>query len=512
MDTDVCIIGSGVGGSAVAWSLAPAGARVLVLERGGHLPREPENSDPEAVFGQLRYRTTDTWLDGAGKPFRPGQYYFVGGHTKFFGTAMFRFRKEDFGEVVHEEGVSPTWPITYDELAPWYDLAEDLFQVHGKDGVDPCEPPRAHAFPYGPVPHEPVLARLEERMRQQGLQPFAMPASIGLHDGGGCVRCSSCDAHPCRIDAKGDAETRLLRPAMRTPNVTLWTGSEVVKLETSDDGKRVVAAVVRREGREVRVTASLFVLSAGAINSAALLLRSASARYPDGLANGSGQVGRNYMNHNCTALMALDPRQVNATRFPKTLALNDFYFGDGAGGPPLGNLQMLGKLQPAMLRAALPWAPAGVLAWLARHSVDMYAMSEDLPHPDSRVRVTPSGQIQLDWRRTNLAPHRRLVQRAKRMLRRAGYPVVLSRPFGMDTPSHQCGTLRFGSDPASSVLDPWCRTWQLDNLYVVDASFFPSSAALNPALTIAAQALRVGAHLRTHLNSFLKVEYEHHER
>lgn len=511
MDTDVCIIGSGVGGSAVAWSLAPAGARVLVLERGGHLPREPENSDPEAVFGQLRYRTTDTWLDGAGKPFRPGQYYFVGGHTKFFGTAMFRFRQEDFGEVVHEEGVSPAWPITYDELAPWYDLAEELFQVHGKEGVDPCEPPRAQAFPYGPVPHEPVLARLEERMRQQGLQPFAMPASIGLHDGGGCVRCSSCDAHPCRIDAKGDAETRLLRPAMRAPNVTLWTGSEVVKLETSDDGKRIVAAVVRRAGREVRVTASLFVLSAGAINSAALLLRSASAHYPDGLANGSGKVGRNYMNHNCTALMALDPRQVNATRFPKTVALNDFYFGDGAGGPPLGNLQMLGKLQPAMLRGALPWAPAGVLAWLARHSVDMYAMSEDLPHPDSRVRVTPSGQIQLDWRRTNLAPHRRLVQRAKRMLRRAGYPVVLSRPFGMDTPSHQCGTLRFGSDPASSVLDPWCRAWQLDNLYVVDASFFPSSAALNPALTIAAQALRVGAHLRTHLNSFLKVEYEHHE-
>lgn len=512
MDTDVCIIGSGVGGSAVAWSLAPAGARVLVLERGEHLPREPENSDPEAVFGQLRYRTTDTWLDGAGKPFRPGQYYFVGGHTKFFGTAMFRFRKEDFGEVVHEEGVSPAWPITYDELAPWYDLAEELFQVHGKEGVDPCEPPRAKAFPYGPVPHEPVLARLEERMRQQGLQPFAMPASIGLHDGGGCVRCSSCDAHPCRIDAKGDAETRLLRPAMRAPNVTLWTGSEVVKLETSDDGKRIVAAVVRRAGCEVRVTASLFVLSAGAINSAALLLRSASARYPDGLANGSGQVGRNYMNHNCTALMALDPRQVNATRFPKTVALNDFYFGDGAGGPPLGNLQMLGKLQPAMLRGVLPWAPAGVLAWLARHSVDMYAMSEDLPHPDSRVRVTPSGQIQLDWHRTNLTPHRRLVQRAKRMLRRAGYPVVLSRPFGMDTPSHQCGTLRFGSDPASSVLDPWCRAWQLDNLYVVDASFFPSSAALNPALTIAAQALRVGAHLRTHLNSFLKVEYEHHER
>jgi choline dehydrogenase-like flavoprotein len=210
------------------------------------------------------------------------------------------------------------------------------------------------------------------------------------------------------------------------------------------------------------------------------------------------------MNHNCTALMAIDPSRVNATRFPKTVTLNDFYFSDGAGGPPMGNLQMLGKLQPAMLRGAMPWMPNVALAWLARHSLDMYAMSEDLPHPDSRVQVTSSGKIQLSWRRTNMAPHRRLVKRAKQVLKDAGYPIVLSRPFGMDTPSHQCGTARFGDDPESSVLDAWCRAWELDNLYVVDASFFPSSAALNPALTIAAQALRVGAHLRENLNSFLQ--------
>lgn len=502
VDTDVCIIGSGVGGSAVAWSLASSDAAVLVLERGEHLPREPENSDPEAVFGKLRYRTTETWLDEAGKPFRPGQYYYVGGHTKFFGTAMFRFRKEDFGELVHEEGVSPAWPVTYAEMEPWYELAEKLFQVHGQAGIDPSEPPRARPFPYQPLPHEPVVEKLAVRFSQQGLRPFAMPSSIGLHDGGGCVRCASCDAHPCRIDAKGDAETRLLRPAMKSGNVTLWTGSEVVRLETSADGKRIVAALVRRGGEEIRVTARLFVLSAGAVNSAALLLRSANARHPGGLANGSDQVGRNFMNHNCTALMALDPARVNATRFPKTVTVNDFYFSDGAGGPPLGNLQMLGKLQPAMLRGVMPWMPDMALAWLARHSLDMYAMSEDLPHPDSRVQVTSGGTIQLSWRRTNMAPHRRLVKRARHILKQAGYPIVVSRPFGMETPSHQCGTARFGNDPASSVLDPWCRAWQLDNLYVVDASFFPSSAALNPALTIAAQALRVGAHLRDNLNNF----------
>lgn len=502
MDADIVIIGSGLGGSAVAWSLARSGASVLILERGGHLPREPENADPEANFAQLRYRAHETWLDGKGRPFRPGQYYFVGGHTKFFGTALFRFREQDFKATMQEDGMSPAWPVSYAELEPWYGLAERLFQVHGQAGADPCEPPRGAPFPHGPLPHEPVMQRLTARLQAQGLRPFPMPSSIGLHAGGGCVRCASCDGFPCPIDAKGDAETRLLRPAMAHANVTLWTGSEVLRLETEADGGRIAAAVVRRDGRDVRVTARLFVLAAGAINSAALLLRSANAQHPRGLANASDQVGRNFMNHNCTALMAIDPRQVNATRFPKTVVLNDFYLGDGAGGAPLGNIQMLGKLQPAMLRGALPWVPEAALSYLARHSVDLYAMSEDLPHPESRVQLTQSGQIQLSWHRTNLGTHQRLVQRAKRVLRNAGFPLVLGRRFGMDTPSHQCGTVRFGDDPATSALDAYCKSWQHENLYVVDASFFPSSAALNPALTIAAQALRVGAHLNAKLEKF----------
>jgi choline dehydrogenase-like flavoprotein len=348
-----------------------------------------------------------------------------------------------------------------------------------------------------------LIGKLAARIEGLGLRPFPMPTSIRLHPGGDCVRCASCDAFPCPIDAKGDAEISLLRPAMAHPNVTLWTGSEVLRLDTDRDGRRIAAARVRRDGAELRVTARLFVLAAGAINSAALLLRSANERHPDGLANGSGQVGRNFMNHNCTALMAIDPRQSNRTRFPKTMVLNDFYLDDGDGGAGLGNLQMLGKIQPAMLRGALPWVPAPLLSYLARHSVDVYAMSEDLPHPDSRVRLTASGQIQLSWQRTNLGAHQRLVGRAKKLLRQAGFPLVLGRRFGMDTPSHQCGTVRFGDDPDTAPLDRLCKAWQHDNLYVVDASFFPSSAALNPALTIAAQALRVGAHLKSNLHRFL---------
>ncbi len=494
---DLVIIGSGVGGSAVAHQLAGSAARVLVLERGGDLPREPQNRDAEAVFHQRRYQAHETWTSGA-RPFRPGQFHYVGGHTSFYGAAMFRLRERDFDATEHEDGLSPAWPVRYAELEPWYALAERLFGVRGQAGTDPCEPPRSTPYPHPPVPHEPVIAALEKRLRALDLQPFPMPIAVDLGDGGRCERCGSCDGFPCLIGAKGDARTRLLQPALKQPNVMLQPNSHVQRLLVDDSGRRVVAAEVLREGRLERVQADRFVLSAGAVQSAALLLRSAGPRHPQGLANGSGAVGRYFMSHNCTALMAVDPRRRNDTRLPKTLALNDFYFGDGTpGGLPLGHLQLLGKIREPMLRGVMPvWVPQAARRWLAEHSVDWYAMSEDLPHADSRVQLNAADGIDLQWRRTNQRTHRLFVARMRRLLRRLGYPLVLARAFGIESPSHQCGTLRFGDDPAQSVLDPWCKAWDLDNLHVVDASFFPSSGAVNPALTVAAQALRVGAHLR----------------
>jgi len=235
------------------------------------------------------------------------------------------------------------------------------------------------------------------------------------------------------------------------------------------------------------IRADLFVLSAGAINSAALLQRSATQRHPKGLANSSDVVGRYFMNHNCTGLMAIHPFRRNDTSFPKTLAINDYYFGDAddAGkGPPLGNLQLLGKLREPMLRGAMPrWMPRAVGRAMTSRSVDWYVMSEDLPHRDSTVRLNTDGSIDLRWHRTNLGAHRRWVGKATAILRKAGYPLILTRPFDMTTPSHQCGTVRFGADPATSALDPLCKAWDHDNLYVVDAGFFPSSAAVNPAST-----------------------------
>jgi choline dehydrogenase-like flavoprotein len=499
---DIVIIGSGVGGGAVALQLAGSDAKVLVLERGPQLPREAQNWDLEAVFCDQRYRTTETWY-ADGRPFHPGMFYFVGGHTKFYGTAMFRFRERDFEELVHDEGVSPAWPIRYAELEPWYGEAERLFGVRGQGGIDPTDPPRSTPYGHPPVPHEPLLAQIEARLRAQGLKPFPMPSAIDFGPGGRCQRCANCDALPCKIDAKGDAEIRLIRPALAQRNVELRAGVQVERLITNDSGRRIVAAEVVEGGVRRRITAGLFVLSAGAINSAALLLRSANARHPRGLANSSDVVGRHYMTHNTTALMAVHPFRRNPTRFPKTLAVHDFYFGERTGDTPLGSLQLLGKIREPMLRGPLPSVPKFARHLLAERSVDWYAQSEDLPHPDSRISLRPDGAINLHWHRTNLAAHRRWVDKCRRILRATGYPIVLAKSFGTEVVSHQCGTVRFGSDPATSALDPLCKAWDHDNLYVVDAGFFPSSAAVNPALTIAAQALRVGRHLRTNLKEIL---------
>lgn len=495
-DYDVVIIGSGVGGGAVALQLAGGTAKVLVLERGPVLPREAQNWQPEAVFCERRYHAQETWY-ADGRPFQPGMFYFVGGNTKFFGTAMFRFRERDFEESVLEEGISPAWPIRYADLEPWYGVAERAFGVRGLAGADPTEPPRSSDYAHPPVPHEPVVSRIEERLKAQGLHPFPMPSAIDFGADGLCRRCANCDAFPCMVDAKGDAETRLIRPALRAKNVELRPNARVERLVTDDTGRRIVAADVVHDGRRLQIRAGLFVLSAGAINSAALLLRSANSKHPRGLCNSSDVVGRHYMTHNTTALMALHPTRINTTQFPKTLAVHDFYLPDGDAGEGLGSLQLLGKIREPMLRGALGAVPKALRTALASRSVDWYAQSEDLPHPDSRVTLRPDGAINLHWHRSNLGTHRRWVRHCQQILRKTGYPVVLAKSFGTDVVSHQCGTVRFGGDAATSALDANCKAWDHDNLYVVDGSFFPSSAAVNPALTIAAQALRVGHHLRS---------------
>jgi choline dehydrogenase-like flavoprotein len=490
--TDIAIIGSGMGGGTLAYALRNSGAKVLIVERGGYLPREPENWSPAAVFGAKRYRTPERFLDGGGKPFRAAIYYAVGGNTKVYGAALPRFRQEDFGVLETEDGVSPAWPITYEELEPFYAEAEQLFRVHGTMGADPIEPPRSTPYPFPAVPHEPVIAELADSFVQQGLRPYPLQLGVDIREGGTCVRCKTCDGFPCQVLAKSDAETCVTRPALESPDVSILTHARAVRLDTDPTGRRISGIEIDHDGERKTVVAKRYVLATSAINSAALLLRSASDRHPDGLANSSGLVGRGFMMHVNSGLMAIRPK-ANPTVFQKTLAVNDWYFGDASSRLPMGNAQMLGKLQADMLAGSVPFMPKRMLAEVAGRSVDWYLMSEDLPDPDNRVMLDPSGRIVVRWRPNNVGAHKRLARAMGSAMRRAGYPLIQVRRFGLDAVAHQCGTARFGEDPATSVLDPLCRTHDVDNLMVMDASFLPSSGAQNPAITIAAQALRVAA-------------------
>lgn len=493
--TDVLVIGSGVGGATLAAGLAGSGARVTILERGERLADCAAARNPRAIFVDGVWRPRETWRDGSGAAFNPGNYYYVGGNSKFYGAVLIRYRERDFEALEHADGLSPAWPFPYAELESWYGRAEALFQVRGRGGEDPTEPGRSTPYPHPPVPDEPAIAAVRQRLQAVGLRPFSLPLAVDIERW--LARAPTpWDAYPDTGCGKFDAETASLAQALACPETALVTGAEVRRLLLERDGRRVAGAEVIWNGERRTVRAGIVVLAAGAVNSAALLLRSANEACPEGLANRSGTVGRHFMNHNCTAMLAIDPRRRNDAVYQKTLGINDFYFDDGKGGPPLGNVQLLGRVTAPVLKANLPRIPERVLAALSAFSIDWYLMSEDLPNPESRVRVDGGG-IVLDWRRSNMTAHRGLVARMRERFRAAGYPIVLSRPFDRRTPSHQCGTVRFGTDAGASALDLYCRAHDHPNLFVVDAGFMPSSAAVNPALTIAAQALRVANHMTT---------------
>jgi choline dehydrogenase-like flavoprotein len=511
---DVIIIGTGAGGGTLAHRLAPTGKRILLLERGGYVPREKENWDPRSVNVEGRYQAKETWKTADGEDLHPHTHYWVGGNTKMYGAALFRLRREDFGELRHHAGVSPAWPISYDELEPHYTQAERLYHVHGERGEDPTDPGSPGPYPHPAVSHEPRIAQLSEDFAAQGLRPFHTPLGIMLDERdrprSRCIRCNTCDGYPCLVAAKADAQTCAVDPALEHPNVTLLTNATVKRLETSASGREVTGVVVERDGARETYAASLVVVSAGAINSAALLLRSASDRHPNGLANGSGVVGRHYMGHVNSVLMAVS-RCPNPTVFQKTLSVNDWYLGDEAFPRPMGHVSFVGKLDAVTLRAGAPaLAPGFTLELMATHSLDFWLTSEDLPDPENRVTLDRDGNVVLAYRPNNEEAHRQLVVRLKDAMKRQRRCTIhghdchqglfaRSLYVGQRIPlagvAHQNGTIRFGRDPRTSALDARCKAHELDNLYVVDASFFPSSGAVNPALTVMANALRVGDHL-----------------
>jgi choline dehydrogenase-like flavoprotein len=509
---DVIIIGTGAGGGTLARRLAPSGKKILLLERGDFLRREKDNWDSKVVVLDHKYVNAETWSANGGERFQPGQHYYVGGNTKFYGAALVRFRERDFQEIRHHGGVSPAWPIGYQDLRPYYLEAERLYHVHGTRGEDPTEPYEAAPYPYPAVSHEPRIQQLHDDWSRIGKKPFHLPIGVMLNEAdphaSTCIRCNTCDGYPCMVHAKADAEVIGVRPALEHSNVTLLTGTLVERLETDATGRSVSKVVVRRNGRTDEFGADLVVASCGAINSAALLMRSASDKHPNGLANSSDMVGRHYMCHNNSVLLAFS-HTPNPTVFQKTIALNDFYFDDGNGFDfPLGHISMVGKADANTLAAgAPPFAPGVVLDEMAKHSIDFWLTSEDLPDPNNRITLDRDGGIHISYTENNLEGHKRLVERLKSMMKEIGCEnkllpcyVYAGKKIPIAKVAHQCGTMRFGRDPKTSVLDVNCKAHDLDNLYVVDGSFFVSSTAVNPGLTIIANALRVGDHLLERLS------------
>jgi len=469
---DAVIIGSGAGGSTLAYRLASGGRRVLVVEQGEAVP-----IDRTAPSNPYLYHLLKTPGDPAA---------FVGGATKFYGASLYRMRQSDFREVLHEAGVSPAWPIGYAELEPYYLQAERLYGVRGAPDGDPSEPPRSAPFPHPPLPHDPVVAEMIGRLSKVGIEVSAIPRGLDYGPGGKCVLCADCDAHACAFDAKMDAETAALRPAIATGNVELWTGVSCRKVLTSDDGARATGVLLVKDGVEHVVNADIVAVSCGIPGSALLLRRSRTERHPEGLGNDNGLLGRYLGGHSSGVIFPLVGLRSIWGRHTKTFAINAYHDGAPDWPWPTGVLQVAGQVPfwEGASRLIRPLVKA-----IAKRSLTIFYMTEALPTKESGLvfdgdevkgRVAPLH---------NAKTFAHLRQLAVQAFRKAGYMVIARK---RDDLWHEVGTARFGHDPQSSVTDVDCQVHGVSGLYVVDASVLPTAGTVNTGLTIIALALRTG--------------------
>lgn len=490
---DVIIVGTGAGGGTLASKLAPTGKKILILERGDFMPLEEQNRSNVDVFKRERYHAPEQWYDSSGEPFSPQMNYAIGGNTKIYGAALLRLRAKDFEKVQHQSGISPDWCLTYDDLEPYYTEAEALYQVHGQAQTEPTDPDRSASYPFPGVGHDPQIEEIVIAIAQQGLHPAPLPLGLTRQ----------------ADDPTNDAEVSGIVPALKHPNVTVKTNAKVTYLHTNPSGQVVKAVEAEIDGQSYLFLADIVVLSCGAVNSAALLLRSGNDRHPKGLANSSDQVGRNLMKSLMTAVVQLRTKP-NSGTFQRSVYVNDFYWGDADFPYPMGHIQNTGGLltdvifaeAPPMFSGLAKFMPGFGLKQLATHSIGWWLQTEDLPDANNRVRVE-GHKLFIDYKPNNLEAHDRLVYRWTDILKAIekdldGFQRGVIHPRGaipIQVMANQCGTCRFGDDPQTSVLDRNCRTHDVDNLYVVDGSFFPSNASVSPALTIMANALRVGDYL-----------------
>ena len=476
---DVIIIGSGLGGSSLAWRLSQLGRKVLLVERGDFL--KPDRKSEAEPVGKYLYHTVKDRL-------APLSY--VGGQTKFYGSALYRMRESDFREVEHENGVSPAWPIGYADLEPYYEQAEVLYRVHGSPDGDPSEPPRAGPFPYPPLPHDPFVHKFIQRLERTGTTIAAIPRGIDYRPGGPCVLCSTCDGFYCQLDAKMDAEIAALRPALATGKLQLTTRTDCLRVLTDSDGGKVTGVVLRRAGQEYTIKAAVVTVCAGLPGSAQLLRRSRNASHPEGLGNASGSLGRYLAGHSVGYLFPFVGWGRTPDIHTKTFGINTFYDSAPDWPYPTGVIQIAGQM-PFWGEASRLIRPIAHL--VGTHSLLCFYMTEAPPTREAGVVFEGDEIVGKVAPPNNMKTFARLRRLALDAFNRAGYQ-VLSRqrePYLW----HEVGTARSGADPATSVTDPNCQVHGIEGLYVVDASVLPSAGAVNTGLTIIALALKAGDHI-----------------
>lgn len=483
---DVIIVGTGAGGGTITRKLAEAGKKILVLEQGNFTEKESSELVEVELFKKEDYHAPEQWYNRENEPFYPQASYCVGGNTKIYSGALLRLRERDFEQVQHQDGISPEWALKYQDFAPYYTEAEKLYRAHGKAGDDPTEPPRSEDYPLPPVDRTPQVQEISDRLSKYGLHPGYLPIGIG-------------------DEGRTDSEDTGISPAMRAGHdISLKTSAKVVALHTNSSGTEVKGVEAQVNGQSYLFMAHIVILSCGAINSAALLLRSANEKHPQGLANSSDLVGRNLMKHLMTVILQQSP-QPNSGLFQRSVYINDFYWGNQDFAYPMGHIQDSGGIlqdvifseSPPLLSIAAKLMPGFGLKQLAKRSLGWWLQTEDLPDPQNRVYLEGE-KLYLDYTPNNLEAHDRLLYSWQEVLKATDKQSRGIHPYGsvpLEVVAHQCGTCRFGENPKTSVLNLNCRTHDVQNLYVVDSSFFPSSAAVSPALTVIANALRVGQHL-----------------
>jgi len=503
---DAIIIGSGFGGSMTAKKLVDAGKKVLMLERGDWVVRGPQNWEKNGSIDlspfydkKLPYKV----IKGGNKP-AMGVYSCVGGPSVFYGGVSFRFREDDFNppqEIIGDSGAQ--WPITYADLSTYYDEAENLLNIAGESGVDPTEPHRIQEFPQKPGRYAKISEKVKSAAEGLGLKPFHLPIAINYQDitRNTCQNCTTCDTFACAVEAKNDLPTMLLSGLVKK-GMVLRANTIVAKLNTQSGKVNSLSCFDTKTGEQIEVKGRQIILSAGALASPHILLGSEL----DKLNPAGDVIGRYLMRHTNSIVFGIyagvaDKEQ----RFHKELAILDYYFGHETIAYPkqkLGSLQQVPTPPGGLVEHEAPWPLGKVAAMGVKLLTGLLAIAEDQPQFENYLRVDhsnigafnmPTPIVSHEYSNRDMAALKALTLKAKKIMKKTG--AVLTYTHNIKTFSHAVGTVRMGINEKTSALDANCNFRGLDNLSVVDGSFMPTSAAVNPSLTISANALRVGDYL-----------------